>query len=87
MIRRLSSLLLAGVLGGCAVAGAAVLPRAVLRTTRQIRIEYVAHDGVLRAAYSPAAEVVLADKGSAASARHLTARPWRRRARERTGVG
>ena len=50
MIRRLPFFLLAGVLGGWAVAGAGVLPPAVLRTTRQIRIDYVAHNGVPRAA-------------------------------------
>lgn len=51
MMRRLTSLVLAGLLGSCAVAAAAVLPRSVFPSTRMIEIRYAAHDGAVRAAY------------------------------------
>src|SRR5205823_707967 len=51
MIRRLSFLVLAGLLGGCAVAEADLLPRSVFPSTERLTIHYVAHDGALRAAY------------------------------------
>jgi pimeloyl-ACP methyl ester carboxylesterase len=51
MIKRLSFLVLAGLLGGCPVAKAALLPRFVFRSTELITIHYVAHDGMLRSAY------------------------------------
>jgi len=86
VIRRLPFFLLAGVLGGWAVAGAAILSPSVLRTTRQIRIDYVAHNGVLRAAYvllpqwySPATDsplpLVISPHGRGVDAR-VNARLW-----------
>jgi dipeptidyl aminopeptidase/acylaminoacyl peptidase len=86
VIRRLPFFLLAGVLGGSAVAGAGRMPPPVLRKTRQIRIDYVAHNGVRRAAYvlvpkwySPATDpplpLVISPHGRGVDAR-VNARLW-----------